>query len=200
MFWRKPAVPAIKDSKETPSRPAAPKEESAKKQPEVVKKVESKPSQEFVVEDAEDDEDEEEAEEEEANGVEDAELEALKTKYEDANRLATKYINGQMHAKAIEKLTEALELAPKIPNASKDIATLYNNRSAMYEKMEAYDKSLSDITVLLAMDTNHLKARVRRARIYEAQVTIRLSPCKACILRHLYHVASSTGQDEARSR
>jgi tetratricopeptide (TPR) repeat protein len=171
MFWRKPAVLAIKDTKESSSSGAvAVKEETAKKQPEVVKKVESKPSQEFVVEDAEDDEDEDEEEEEEENAVVDMELEALKTQYEDANRLASKYISGQMHAKAVEKLSEALELAPKVPNASKDIVTLYNNRSAMYEKMEAFDKALSDITVLLTLDTNHLKARVRRARIYEAQV------------------------------
>jgi tetratricopeptide (TPR) repeat protein len=175
MFWRKPALLAVKDTKETPSSGAvAVKEETAKKQPEVVQKVENKNSQEFVVEDAEDDEDEDEEEDvEEENAVVDLELEALKTQYEDANRLASKYINGQMHAKAIEKLSEALEIAPRVPNASRDIVTLYNNRSAMYEKIEAFDKALSDITVLLALDANHLKARVRRARIYEAQVILR---------------------------
>jgi hypothetical protein len=34
-----------------------------------------------------------------------------------------------------------------------------------------YDKSLADISVVLTMDANHLKARIRRARIYDVQVT-----------------------------
>jgi hypothetical protein len=40
----------------------------------------------------------------------------------------------------------------------------------MYEKAGDFEKSLNDITVILAMDAMHIKARVRRARIYEAQV------------------------------
>jgi tetratricopeptide (TPR) repeat protein len=113
-------------------------------------------------------EDEEEDDEEESGAV-DVELEALKTRYEDSNRLASKFISGQKYDKAIEKLSEAIELAPQVPNAGKDIMTLYNNRSAMYEKSEVLDKALTDITVVLSMDGFHLKARVRRARIYEQQ-------------------------------
>lgn len=89
--------------------------------------------------------------------------------YDAANRLASKYISGQSYKKAAEKLTEAVDLAKLIPSASKDILTLYNNRSAMYEKMGEYDKSLNDINFVLEMDTFHIKARVRRARVYEAQ-------------------------------
>lgn len=131
---------------------------------------------EVIVEDVDEDEidDEEEIEENEIEAVNqnEEELKQLKSKYEDANRLATKFINGQKFDRAIEKLSEAIDLAPLIPNAGKDIMTLYNNRSAMYEKLELFDKALNDITVVLAMEAFHMKARVRRARIFEQQVII----------------------------
>ncbi|KAJ1436684.1 hypothetical protein B484DRAFT_358615 [Ochromonadaceae sp. CCMP2298] len=122
-------------------------------------------NEDVTVEDVGDDEDED-GEEEEAV---DAEEEALKARYADANRLAEKFIKGLKYDKAVEKLSEAIELAPQVPNASKDIMTLYNNRSAMYEKSEVLDKALTDIIVVLSMDAFHLKARARRARIYETQ-------------------------------
>ena len=40
----------------------------------------------------------------------------------------------------------------------------------MYEKVGELDKSLNDIMVVLTMDPHHLKARIRRGRIYEVQV------------------------------
>lgn len=97
---------------------------------------------------------------------------ANKAKYDDANRMATKLIAGNQHARAAEKLSEAIELAKSIASVNKDIPTLYNNRSAMYEKCGEYEKSLQDITVILAMDPNHMKARIRRARVYEALVSL----------------------------
>jgi len=113
------------------------------------------------------DEDEDDAVDE--GGEDSAELEALKTQYEDANRLAAKFIQGQKFEQAIGKLSEALDIAPRIPSASKDIMTLYNNRSAMYEKSGEHEKALTDITVVLTMDAFHMKARVRRARIFESK-------------------------------
>ena len=100
------------------------------------------------------------------------ELEILKQSYDDAARIAKKYLDGQSYTKAALKFTEAIDLANRVPSATKDLLALYNNRSATYEKAEEFDKSLNDITVVLAMDTNHIKARYRRARIYEAQVTL----------------------------
>jgi hypothetical protein len=52
----------------------------------------------------------------------------LKTQYDDANRLASKLIQGNAFLRAAEKLTEALELAKSVPSAAKDVLTLYNNR------------------------------------------------------------------------
>jgi hypothetical protein len=43
----------------------------------------------------------------------------------------------------------------------------------MYEKAGHYEEALLDINVVLTMDAKHLKARVRRARIYEAQGKLR---------------------------
>lgn len=166
MFWKKPAAPpALKDK---PAEKAEKKVEEVpqKKQPVSSSSVQERPA--VIVEDADSDDDEENDVDESSHV--DVELEALKSQYEDANRLASKLIAGQKYEKAVEKLSEALELAPRVPNASKDIMTLYNNRSAMYEKLNLFDKSLSDITVILTMDPFHLKARVRRARVYEAQV------------------------------
>ena len=119
------------------------------------------------VEESDDEEDEEDKEEEEAasEGKTAEELEALKTKYVDINRLADKFIKGQSYLKAAEKLSDAIDLASELPFASKDILTLYNNRSAMYEKLGEFEKSLRDITVVLTMDNLHMKARLRSARV-----------------------------------
>ena len=40
----------------------------------------------------------------------------------------------------------------------------------MYEKAGELDKSLLDISEVLALDVFHIKARTRRGRLYEAQV------------------------------
>jgi tetratricopeptide (TPR) repeat protein len=178
LFWKKPAL-AIKDkdddSKAKDSKQpttASSKEASSSKVAPSTKSVATSPAPvakaaEVIVEDADDSDSDDEGSV--ASEV-DAEAEAIKEQYEDASRLASKLIAGQRYDKAIEKLSEAIELSPKVPSAGKDLITLYNNRSAMYEKTSNLDKSLSDIMVVLTMDVCHLKARVRRARIYEAQV------------------------------
>lgn len=80
------------------------------------KKVESSPS--AVLED--DDEDDDEDDEKQAA--------VLKQAYDDALRLAKKFLAGNQYAKAANKYSEAIELSEKIPSASQDIITLYNNR------------------------------------------------------------------------
>lgn len=133
-----------------------------------------------VVEDASDteseDEDEEDGEDSNATDAkkakedEEARMKALKQEYDDLVRLATKLLKGEAFSRAAEKFSEAIDLASKIPSAAKDILTLYNNRSAMYERSNEFDKALGDIMVVLTMEPTHLKARTRRARIYEQQV------------------------------
>jgi tetratricopeptide (TPR) repeat protein len=132
--------------------------------------VESVESAVVVDEDSDEDSDDEDNAEDEAAKVE------LKNSYDDALRLAKKLLAGEKYFKAAEKFSEAIVLAEKLGGAaSNDITTLYNNRSAMYEKCGELELSLTDIGLVLAMDALHLKARVRRARIYEVQNNIKLS-------------------------
>ena len=183
-FWPSSSTKTITNGPEKKSEDSKPKTNPAPSKPAAAttatpKPVEPKPV-EVTVEDAEEDEsDDEESDDEEETAVEDnkkaakeaeEEMIALRSKYDDANRLAAKLIAGNQHVRAAEKLTEAIELAKSIAAVNKDVPTLYNNRSAMYEKCGEYEKSLQDITVILAMDPNHMKARIRRARVYEALV------------------------------
>lgn len=145
-----------------------------KKEPaaEKVEKVERIDAKTVAANDADSDEEEEspfEDTEETSGGKTEEELTVMKDKYIDANRLADKFIKGQQFQKAADKLTEAVDLAVDLPYASKDILTLYNNRSAMYEKLGEFDKSLQDINVVLTMDAYHIKARVRRGRVHDAK-------------------------------
>jgi hypothetical protein len=115
----------------------------------------------------------------------------LKQRFDDTLRLAENFQSGNDYSNAANKFSEAIEIAERLPSAEKDIATLYNNRrfliisiiypltsppisfsSAMYERCNELDKSLSDIEVVLTMDPEHLEARIRRGRIHEAQVLL----------------------------
>lgn len=90
-----------------------------------------------------------------------------KIAYDGAISVAKKLMAGSSYLRAAEKYGEAILLAEGVPSAAKDVLTLYNNRSAMYEKAGELDHSMNDITVVLALDGLHLKARIRRARIFE---------------------------------
>ena len=98
-----------------------------------------------------------------------------KLQYDDTIRLAKKLLSGNAYIRAAEKFKEAIKLAEHVPSASKDLITLYNNSSAMYEKAGIYEEALLDINIVLHMDSRHVKARLRRARIFEAQVCLVLS-------------------------
>lgn len=93
----------------------------------------------------------------------------LRKTYDHTLKRAKQFLQGEKYANAAALFSEAIDLASRIPSASKDILALYNNRSAMFEKDEEFENSLKDIVVVLTMDGKHLKARTRRARIYEKQ-------------------------------
>ena len=108
----------------------------------------------------------------EKNGNIDVDTEdTYKAKYDDTIRLAKKLLSGNAYIRAAEKFKEAIKLAEHVPSASKDLITLYNNSSAMYEKASVYDEALLDINIVLHMDNKHTKARLRRARIFDIQVS-----------------------------
>jgi tetratricopeptide (TPR) repeat protein len=104
-----------------------------------------------------------EAEEEAAR-----QLKELKQRFETVSKEAEGYINNKNYAEAAAKLSEALSLATHLPYGASKLLPLYNNRSAMYEKLGKYDESLADISVIMTLDPSHMKARNRRARVNEA--------------------------------
>jgi len=124
--------------------------------------------------DAEDDEEEEEDEEEDDDEDEEdnEELEReTREKYEQLIGLAKKLLAGNAYKRAAETFSEAIKLVEQLPSAEKDLTVLYNNRSAMYEKQNLFNDALSDIEVVLFREPHHVKARTRRARIFDAQVS-----------------------------
>ena len=79
-------------------------------------------------------------------------------------------VANDYHEKAAACYTRAIELAGMLPMLKEsEITTLYNNRAAMYEKAGKMTESLSDCAMVLTMKPGHVKARKRRARIYQAQ-------------------------------
>lgn len=101
--------------------------------------------------------------------------------------IARKLHAGLRYDKAADKFSEAIVIAEGVAAkgavsglssgakslfSAANILSLYNNRSAMYEKAEMWEESLSDISVILSMEMGHAKTRVRRARIYEKQVLL----------------------------
>jgi len=124
--------------------------------------------------DAEDDEEEEEDEEEDDDEDEDEDNEELeretREKYEQLIGLAKKLLAGNAYKRAADTFSEAIKLVEQLPSAEKDLTVLYNNRSAMYEKQNLFNDALSDIEVVLFREPHHVKARTRRARIFDAQV------------------------------
>lgn len=141
--------------------------------------VSKKPSVE-VEDDEDDDEDEEDEGEAKARQQKEEEAKQQKDRYDGCMSVADKCVKGNDHARAIQKYTEALEIAPFVPSATRAIPTIYNNRSAMHEKLGQFPQSLGDIDTLLAVDPYHVKARVRRARIFEAQDKLQESMQEFC--------------------
>jgi tetratricopeptide (TPR) repeat protein len=133
-------------------------------------------SNDVIIEDASDDDEEEEEEDDDNDIIEkkkQEEILALKVEYDRVTNTAAKFMAGNKYEKAAEKYSELIQLASKIPSQSKDLITLYNNRSAMYEKCGDFKQSLSDIQVVLTMDQLHLKGRSRKGRILEAMGKIK---------------------------
>lgn len=73
---------------------------------------------------------------------------------------------------AAEAFTEAIDCTDGLteisPSLERQIITLLNNRSAMYEKGGQPELALSDCETILEKDMNHTKARTRRLRVLES--------------------------------
>ena len=73
-------------------------------------------------------------EEESLVNKDEEDLATIKDKYDEIIRIAKKLMSGNAYLRAAEKFKEAIKLIERIPMLQKDLITLYNNSSAMYEK------------------------------------------------------------------
>ena len=119
-----------------------------------------------------------------------------KEKFDGIISVASKFAKGEKHRQAAEKYSEALLLAPTV--SKKDLPTLYNNRSAMYEKLKEYDLSLADIDELLKLDSVHSKGRARKARILEIQGKSREALVEYCYIAAFLQYKMQTIMQQAQ--
>lgn len=119
---------------------------------------------------------------------------ALHRRIEEIDRAGKALFKEKKFMEAAETFTEALDLIqekrgndttttntnvdgndssksspPSSSSLTRQVITLMNNRSAMYEKASQPDLALSDCDSVLILDPTHSKARTRRLRILESQ-------------------------------
>lgn len=78
---------------------------------------------------------------------------------QEAKLLGNKLYGEKKFEKAIEKYTEAIELAPS--------AIFYSNRAACWHNLNEHQKAIDDCTSALNLNPNYLKALHRRGQAYE---------------------------------
>jgi len=117
---------------------------------------------------------------------------ALHRRIEDIDRAGKALFKEKRYMEAAETFTEALDLIAKRPKSKasssliRQVITLTNNRSAMYEKEGSPILALSDCDAVLDLDPSHIKARTRRLRILEAQKRYPEALVEVCALQLSY--------------
>lgn len=105
---------------------------------------------------------------EEEEQTREQELFALRTRFNSANSMARKFFKAQRYESAAEHYGIALALCDSLPNHEEKRTALHNNRGAAFEKCGKYALSLSECTMCLAREPDHLLARLRKSRVLEA--------------------------------
>lgn len=135
---------------------------------------------------------------EKASAAEDDKV--LHRRIEEIDRAGKALFKQKKFMEAAETFTEALDLIEeKRPSGgaksdsssdsksssslTRQIITLTNNRSAMYEKAQFPDLALSDCDAVLDVDPSHSKARTRRLRILESQKRFTEALVEVCALQ-----------------
>lgn len=87
--------------------------------------------------------------------------------------------------KAATAFSEALDLLSTISpsQAHRQVITITNNRSAMYEKASLNELALEDCDTILEQEKTHLKARLRKLRILESEKRWKESLVEVCALQ-----------------
>ncbi len=136
-----------------------------------------------------------------ASSNKDDEEKQLNRRIEEIDSAGKALFKNKQYMEAAETFTEALDLIESKKSADKNsskedggpkssltrqIITLTNNRSAMYEKASFPDLALSDCDAVLDLDPAHAKARTRRLRILESQKRHREALVEVCALQLKY--------------
>mmetsp|Transcript_42905 Transcript_42905/g.130569 ORF Transcript_42905/g.130569 Transcript_42905/m.130569 type:complete len:683 (-) Transcript_42905:39-2087(-) len=107
----------------------------------------------------------------------------LHSKIETIDKRGKALFKSKKYMEAASAFTEALDLIEESEtfgegggdssdpkgNLARQVVTLTNNRSAMYEKASLPDLALSDCDSILDRDPGHAKARARKLRILESE-------------------------------
>jgi len=118
----------------------------------------------------------------------------LHAKIEELDKQGKAFFKNKQFQEAAMAFTEAIDLIesssdPKSTSTSlkKQVVTLFNNRSAMYEKGNLPELALEDCnTILESYDKAHVKARTRKLRILESSKDYYHGLVEVCALQLLF--------------
>uniref|UniRef100_A0A7S2SF23 Ancillary SecYEG translocon subunit/Cell division coordinator CpoB TPR domain-containing protein n=1 Tax=Eucampia antarctica TaxID=49252 RepID=A0A7S2SF23_9STRA len=123
-----------------------------------------------------------------------SDLASMHKRIEDIDKRGKVHFKAKKYMEAAEAFTEALNLIEDFrnndslssdsnPSLSKQVATLANNRAAMYEKANLPDLALADCEGVLEIDPSHAKARTRKLRILESLERYNDSLTEVCAMQ-----------------
>jgi import receptor subunit TOM70 len=114
----------------------------------------------------------------------------LHTQIEEIDKRGKVLFKAKKYLEASEVFSEAIDLinskvtdVAKNSNMKRQMVTLMNNRSAMYEKGDLADLALVDCEAILDLDPGHAKARTRKLRILEGMKRYNDALVEVCALQ-----------------
>lgn len=89
-----------------------------------------------------------------------------------------KHFSKEEYKEAVEWFTKAVELAKPDcegggSEARKQLAVYYNNRAAAHWNLLMHDEAIADTTAAIKLDPRYVKARLCRAKVYEARKDVK---------------------------
>lgn len=130
-----------------------------------------------------------EASETPSNGKPKLSTEEINKLIEDADKRGKIFFKAKNYLEAASCFTEALDILAENSstmsgsNNKKQVITLTNNRSAMYEKGGLPELVLEDCERILELDMTHQKARLRKLRVLEGQDRFMDALVEVCALQ-----------------
>ena len=114
---------------------------------------------------------------------------ALHIRIEELDKKGKAFFKDKKYIEAADAFTEALDLiadnggSKESAALARQVTTLINNRSAIYEKGGFADLALLDCAAILEQDVGHNKARTRTLRILESQERYAEALVQVCALQ-----------------